>query len=64
MQAYIYVEGQSSHCSLSEDSFFKDKIEELDQKVEGILNQTQGTYIMILIIITCTISMQTKLNSL
>ena len=51
MQDYIHAEGQSSHCSLSDDSFLKDKIEELDQKVEGILNQTQGTYIMIL---TCT----------
>ena len=27
---------------MSDDSFLKDKVEELDQKVEGILNQTQG----------------------
>ena len=40
--AYIHTEDQSSHCSLSDDSFLKDKVEELDQKVEGILNQTQG----------------------
>ena len=41
--AYIHLEDQSSHCSLSDDSFLKDKVEELDQKVDGIFNQTQGT---------------------
>ena len=38
----IATEEQSSHCSVSDDSFLKDKVEELHQKVEGILNQTQG----------------------
>jgi hypothetical protein len=44
MQACIATEEQSSHCSASDNSFLKDKVEELDQKVEGILNQTQGNY--------------------
>ena len=42
MYNIIATEEQSSHCSVSDDSFLKDKVEELDQKVEGILNQTQG----------------------
>jgi hypothetical protein len=29
------------------DNFLKEKAEELDQKVEGILNQTQGTCIIL-----------------
>jgi hypothetical protein len=45
MQACIIVtDEQSSHCSVSDDSFLKEKVEELDQKVEGILNQTQGNF--------------------
>ena len=36
------TEERSSPYSVSDDSFLKDKVEELDQKVEGILNQTQG----------------------
>jgi hypothetical protein len=48
MQACIATEEQSSHCSTSDDSFLKDKIEELDQKIEGILNQTQGNYAFIM----------------
>ena len=42
MYSIIATEEQSSHCSMSDDSFFKDKLEELDRKVEEILNQTQG----------------------
>ena len=42
---YIHcTEDQSSHCSVSNDSYLKDKVDELDQKVEGIFNQTQGNY--------------------
>jgi hypothetical protein len=42
------TEEQSSHCSATDDSFLKDKVEELDQKIEEILNQTQGNYAFIM----------------
>ena len=48
MQTCVHTGDQSSHCSVSDDSFFKDKVEELDQKVEGILNQTQGNCTLII----------------
>lgn len=31
-----------NHCTANGDSFIKDGLEELDQKVEEIFNQTQG----------------------
>lgn len=33
---------EASHCPAIDDNYLKVKVEELDQKVEGILNQTQG----------------------
>ena len=41
---YSKVESEASHCPANDNSYLKDKVEVLDQKVEGILNQTQGNY--------------------
>ena len=41
---YLHAGDEASHCPVNDDSYLKDKVEELDQKVEGIINQTHGNY--------------------
>ena len=43
---------ESNHCSVEEDSYLKDRVDELDIKIEGVLNHTQSktNYIRSLII--------------